>query len=243
MFDNLGQWIAYVMETFGLVGLAVLLLAENLFPPIPSELVLPLAGFFVGRGTFGFAGALVASTLGSVAGALILYALGRHGGRPLILRYGRALRVKERDLDRVEGWFERYGDSVVLFARVVPLARSVISIPAGILDMPLGRFMVLTALGSAAWNALLIGAGWTLGSNWTRVSAVVGRYSDVVLVLAFVATVALLGRWAFVRRRRSPERGMVDGPAAGGFRRRGTGGSDAGVEERKGRHGTPDPRK
>lgn len=205
MFDNLGEWIGYVMETFGAVGLAVLLLAENLFPPIPSELVLPLAGFFVGRGELSFVGALAASTSGSVAGALILYALGHHGGRPLILRYGRVLRVNEKDLDRAEGWFERYGDSIVLFARVVPLARSVVSVPAGILEMPLGRFVLLTALGSAAWNSLLIGAGWTLGSNWTRVSDVVGQYSNAVLVLTLVAIV-LLGWWAFIRRRHSPER-------------------------------------
>lgn len=205
MFDNLGQWIGYVMETFGSVGLAVLLLAENLFPPIPSELVLPLAGFFVERGELSFVGALVGSTTGSIAGALILYALGLHGGRPLILRYGRVLRVKEKDLDRAEGWFERYGDSVVLFARVVPLARSVVSIPAGTLKMPLGRFTLLTALGSAAWNTLLIGAGWALGSNWTRVSDLVSQYSNVVLVLTLVAVVPL-GWWALIRRRHSPER-------------------------------------
>ena len=201
MFDNLGQWIGYVMETFGSVGLAVLLLAENLLPPIPSELVLPLAGFFVGRSELSFVGALVASTSGSVVGALILYALGHHGGRPLILRYGRVLRVKEKDLDRAEGWFESYGDSIVLFARVVPLARSVVSIPAGFLGMPLARFTLLTALGSAAWNALLIGAGWALGNNWTRVSDVVGQYSNAVLVLTLVAVAILLGRWTYVRRR------------------------------------------
>ncbi len=206
MLDNLGQWISYTIETLGSAGLALLLLAENLFPPIPSELVLPLAGFFVARGELTFVGALVGSTLGSVAGALILYALGRHGGRPLILRYGRALRVKDKDLDRAEGWFERCGGSIVLFARVVPLARSVVSIPAGILKMPLGRFTLLTTVGSAAWNTLLIGAGWTLGNNWTRVSDAVGQYSNVVLVLSLVAVVVLLGRWAIMRRRRSPKR-------------------------------------
>ena len=206
MLDNLGQWISYAIETLGPAGLALLLLAENLFPPIPSELVLPLAGFFVARGELTFAGALVGSTLGSVAGALILYALGRRGGRPLVLRYGRALRVGEKDLDRAEGWFERYGGSIVLFARMVPLARSVVSIPAGTLKMPLARFTLLTTLGSAAWNTLLIGAGWTLGNNWTRVSDAVGQYSNVVLVLSLVAVVVLLGRWAIMRRRRSPKR-------------------------------------
>ena len=167
--------------------------------------MLPLAGFFVARGELTFAGALAGSTLGSVAGALILYALGRHGGRPLILRYGRALRVKDKDLDRAESWFERHDGSIVLFARVVPLARSGVSIPAGI-ETPLGRFTLPTTVGSAAWNTLLVGAGWTLGNNWTRVSEAVGQYSNVVLVLSLVAVVVLLERWAIMRRRRSPKR-------------------------------------
>lgn len=205
MFDNLGQWLGDVMETFGSVGLAVLLLVENLFPPLPSELVLPLAGFLVGRSESSFVDALVGPTLGSVAGALVFYALGRYGGRTLILRYGHVLRVKEKDLDRAESWFERYGDSMVLLARVVPLARSVVSIPAGALDMPLVRFTLLTALGSGAWNALLIGAGWVPGNNWTRVSDVVGQYLNVVLILTLVAVVVLAVRWV-LRRRRSPTR-------------------------------------
>ena len=176
-------WIFQVITTLGYLGLALLLVAENLFPPIPSEVVLPLAGFVVGRGDLGFWQALLASTAGSVAGALILYALGRYGGRGLVLRYGPWLRVSAKELQRAEGWFRRYGDWVVLGARVVPLARSIVSIPAGTMKMPLPRFIVLTTVGSGVWNAILIGAGVALGANWTRVSDWIGSYSDVVLIL------------------------------------------------------------
>jgi len=134
VLENIGKWIQDVMGSLGYVGLALLLVLENLFPPIPSEVVLPLAGFFVGRGDFAFWGALLAATTGATAGALVLYGLGRRGGRALVLRYGRWLRVGEEDLDRAEGWFAKYGDLVVLGARVVPFARSVVSIPVGILE-------------------------------------------------------------------------------------------------------------
>lgn len=189
---DIGGWVLDVIAALGYVGLALLLIAENLFPPIPSEVVLPLAGFLVGRGDLVFWQALLAATFGSVAGALILYALGRYGGRKLVLRYGKFLHVDEDRLDQADGWFRRYGDWVVLFARVVPLARSVVSIPAGTMKMPAIRFTVLTALGSLAWNTLLIGAGVILGANWQVVETWVGSYSNVVLVVAALAVATLL---------------------------------------------------
>lgn len=202
MFGNLAQWIEQVIVALGPLGLAALMLLENFFPPIPSEVVLPLAGFFVYRGDLGFAWALVAATLGSFVGALLLYALGRWGGRPLVLRHGRLLRVKEAELDRADDWFDRYGGWVVFFGRMVPGVRSIVSIPAGLSEMPLGRFSVLTALGSAVWNSLLIGAGWLLGENWHRVSGLVGSVSTVVLVALAVAAVVLTAWW-WRRRTRS----------------------------------------
>ena len=189
--------------TLGYAGLALLLLLENIFPPVPSEVVLPIAGFLVGRGDLNFAGALAASTLGSVTGALLLYGAGRWGGRELVLRYGKWLRVSAADLDRAEGWFARYGDAVVLVARVVPVARSIVSIPAGTAKMGLARFTVLTAAGAAVWNAALIGAGYFLGANWGRVSGWVGAYSDVVLV---AATIAAAGYLVFRHFRKKDER-------------------------------------
>ena len=201
MLENIGQWIQTVMGSLGYVGLALLLVLENVFPPIPSEVVLPLAGFFVGRGDFTFWGALLAATIGATAGALVLYSLGRWGGRALVLRYGKWLRVSEEDLDRAEGWFARHGDLLVLGARVVPGARSVVSIPAGTSRMPLLRFAVLTTIGSAVWNAVLIGAGVILGANWDRGNGWVGSYSDVVLAVVVAAAILYLVIRRFRRRK------------------------------------------
>ena len=188
-------WVANLIDAFGALGVALLMALENLFPPIPSELILPFAGFLVGRGELGFLPALVASTVGSLSGALILYGLGRWGGRNLILRYGRYLRVKEADLDRAEGWFDKYDEWVVLFGRMVPGVRSVVSIPAGMLRTPFLQFVLLTTAGSAAWNALLLGAGWYLGENWQQIAGVVGSVSNFVLVFFAVALVAAAIWW------------------------------------------------
>jgi len=207
MFENLGQWAQDVIGALGYTGLALLLVLENLFPPIPSEVVLPLAGFFVERGDLTFWGALLASTIGATAGALLLYAAGWWGGRPLVLRYGGWLRVGEEDLERAEEWFARYGDLVVLGARVVPFARSVVSIPAGTSKMPPVRFTLLTAAGSATWNATLIGAGYLLGANWSRVSGWVGSYSKVILVAVVAVAVAGAVLYPLLRRLRNRRKG------------------------------------
>lgn len=188
-------WVQDVIASLGAPGLFALMVLENLFPPIPSEVVLPLAGFLVGRGELGFAAALVASTLGSLVGALCLYALGRWGGRGLVLRYGAVLRVKEADLAGAERRFGRYDEAVVFFGRMVPGLRSVVSIPAGTLRMPLARFAILTAAGAAIWDALLLGLGWYLGANWERVAGVLGPVSGVVLGVALLTAAVLAFGW------------------------------------------------
>ncbi len=129
-------WVEEVIADGGYVILAAIVFLENLFPPIPSELVLPLAGSRVASGDMGYLEAVLAATVGSVLGALVLYALGRFGGRPLLLRYGRLLRLDERRLDRAEAWFDQRGDWLVLLGRVIPGVRSVISVPAGLARMP-----------------------------------------------------------------------------------------------------------
>jgi membrane protein DedA with SNARE-associated domain len=131
MDGGLAGWVTGVIVSFGYWGVVSLMVAENLFPPIPSEVILPLAGFLVWRGDLGFVLVLGVSILGSLLGAFILYALGRWGGRKLVLRHARLLRVKEAELDRADGWFDRYGGVVVLVGRLVPGVRSVVSIPSG----------------------------------------------------------------------------------------------------------------
>ena len=130
MGESLAAWVSGVIQSFGYAGLAFLMLAENLFPPIPSEVILPLTGFLVEQGDLTFLLAVTFATAGSLAGALVLYALGRWGGRGVILRYGGVLRLKEAELDRADRWFDRYGGLVVLFGRMVPGVRSLVSIPA-----------------------------------------------------------------------------------------------------------------
>ena len=200
--------VVEIMRALGYFGLFLVLIIENLFPPIPSEVVLPLAGFLVGRGEMAFWLAVVVSTAGATIGALILYALGRWGGRPLILRYGKILRVDAASLDRAERWFVAYGDWVVLVARVIPLARSIVSIPAGTMRMPPLRFTLLTVVGTGVWNIILIGAGQRLGENWEAVGRWAATYSDVAVGLLGLGVVAY-GTYFLFRRRTKGRRARV----------------------------------
>lgn len=196
LIGGLAEWITRVVEGFGYTGLAFLIVLENVFPPIPSELVLPLAGYLVGTGRFGFPQVMLASTLGSVVGALLLYWIGALFGedrlRAFVRRFGRVLLLREADVDRAEQWFDRHGGKAVLIARLFPVVRSLISIPAGLARMSLVPFVLYTVVGSALWNGALIGLGYAFGSQWERVEAYVGllEYATLavlgVLVLRFV---------------------------------------------------------
>jgi membrane protein DedA with SNARE-associated domain len=195
-----GDWVRNTVSTGGYPALAGLILAENLFPPIPSELILPLAGFYVGQGEMTFILAVLAATIGSLAGALLLYAIARFGGRKLVLRFGKVLRVKEQDLDKADHWFDRHGAPIVLFGRLVPGARSLVSIPAGLSEMPVATFIALTTLGSTAWNCALIGAGWALGEHHEQVGGIVGPIGTAVVAICALAVLALVIR-AYRNRR------------------------------------------
>lgn len=197
-------WAEGLLLGGGPVLLAALILLENLFPPIPSELLLPLAGSRVASGDLGYLEAVLAATAGSVTGALILYALGRFGGRPLLLRHGRVLRLDARRLDRADEWFDTHGAKLVLFGRLVPGVRSVVSVPAGLSEMPVGRFTGLTALGSSVWNAALIGAGWALGARWHEVTHLVERLDAWAYAAVIAAAAAAYGTHRIRRARTHP---------------------------------------
>ena len=205
---GLVDWTTDTVVAGGLWALMGVMLAENLFPPIPSEAVLPLAGFLVERGSLLFVSALAAATAGSVIGALLLYALGRWGGRPVLLRWGRVLRLSEVQLDRADHWFDSHGPKLVFWCRMIPLARSVISVPAGASEMPIVRFLVLTTLGSLIWNFALIGAGFLVGENWDVVTEVVSTYSNIALVVLVVGTVVGLVLWRRNAQRRKVSAGQ-----------------------------------
>jgi membrane protein DedA with SNARE-associated domain len=199
LLGDLGTWAADVIDRLGYAGLAFLVALENVFPPIPSEIILPLAGFLTGEGRMNYFIALLAATTGSVVGALVLYWVGYAFGetrvRAIVDRRGKWLRLDQSDIDRADAWFDRHGAIAVMACRVVPIVRSLISIPAGLRRMPLGRFVLYTAIGSAVWNAVLIGAGWVLGDNWEAVEGYVGYLQYVVLAVAAVA----LAWWVWVR--------------------------------------------
>lgn len=196
--SGLTSWVTDVVESFGYFGVAFMIFLENLVPPIPSEVVLPLAGFLVGQGRFSFIPVVVAATIGSIVGALTLYAIGAGLGesrlRYLIRKFGRFVLMDEGDLDKSRDWFQRHGSKAVFFGRLVPGIRSLISIPAGIVGMHIWQFVLYTAIGSTIWNATLIGFGWALGNQWDRVEG----YTSILqyIVIAVVAGLALWFLWS-----------------------------------------------
>ncbi|MFI6347158.1 DedA family protein [Streptomyces sp. NPDC050560] len=208
--DGIAGWAADLVATLGGPGAGLAIALENLFPPLPSELILPLTGFAAGQGRIGLGSALLWTTLGSLAGALVLYAAGALFGRERVRRLWAALPlVKPSDLDRTELWFARHGTKAVLLGRMVPVFRSLISVPAGVERMPLLLFATLTTLGSLVWNAVLVLVGYALGDRWQLVETWVGLASKVVVaavacLLAGYLAVRLRGRGERARHRRTP---------------------------------------
>ena len=205
LFASLDSVARDAVTSAGYGGLVAIMIIENLFPPIPSEIVLPLAGYEVSQGEMNFVLTVAAATLGALIGALIIYAVGRYGGRPAIDRWGKWLRIGPEEVQRSEQWFDRWGDWVVLGARLVPGARSVVSVPAGMARMGLPRFVALTTLGSLVWNTILIGIGYQLGANWDDISGALGTTGKIVLVAGVLGVGGLLaGNW--LRKRASASR-------------------------------------
>lgn len=192
-------WVADVIAALGAVGVGLLVALENVFPPIPSEIVLPFAGFLSGRGGDPLWLMVVASTIGSVGGAVVLYAAGRRLGearsRELLCRLPL---VNDEDLDGAFAWFEKHGQAAVFTGRFVPFVRSVVSLPAGAEGMPVGRFLLLTAVGSGIWNTIWVAGGYLLGRQWRDA----GKYSDVLNIVLIVVAVALVARFVWHRRGR-----------------------------------------
>jgi membrane protein DedA with SNARE-associated domain len=195
-----GVSVSEILGELGYLGLALLMVAETVFPPIPSEVVLPLAGYLVQQGDFAFVPALVASTIGSLVGAILLEELARHGGRPFADRFVRFAHQDPGKLDEAERWFERHGSIMVLAGRCIPGVRSLVAIPAGVLRMPRGRYVILTLIGSTVWNTVLIAAGYVLGTQWERVADVIGPLAGPLLALALIGTGAALVIRALRRR-------------------------------------------
>jgi membrane protein DedA with SNARE-associated domain len=194
---GVADWVFSIVDRLGAAGVGLLILLENVVPPIPSEVILPLAGFRARSGALNVLAVWPAATAGSLLGALLLYGLGAWLGYERLHRLAGHrwfVFVSQKDLERGERVFERHGGKVVLFGRCVPFLRSVVSIPAGIAGMPLSRFVVLTTIGSGVWNAAFIALGWALGNNWDQVQRYLGPISYVVLALLAVGLVVLIVR-------------------------------------------------
>ncbi|MCL3817086.1 DedA family protein [Aeromicrobium wangtongii] len=191
--SGLAGWTVELMDKLGLLGAGLAVGMDNLFPPIPSEIILPLAGFAASQGTFSLAGALVATTLGSVTGAVILYWLGAIFGRDrAALVFEKVPLLKVSDMEKTEAWFLKHGSAAVFFGRMVPIFRSLISLPAGVEKMSFPLFLALTTLGSAIWNSIFVVAGYRLGRNWDRVEPYADAFQKVVILAVLVVIIGFV---------------------------------------------------
>ena len=218
MLDNLTEWATDIVERLGYFGVAMLVALENVFPPIPSEVVLGLAGYTASQGDAWVVGMIIAATIGSVVGAWVLYGLSAAIGpvrvRAIVIRYGTWIGFGETDLDRAEGWFDRRSRSAVLVCRCIPLIRSLISIPAGFRRMPLVAFTVFTLIGSLVWNTILVSAGYALADQWERILDYTEPFQTLVVVLIGVLLVALIVRKVVMTKRIRAEEELAHPGAA-----------------------------
>ncbi|HWL56908.1 MAG TPA: DedA family protein [Paracoccus sp. (in: a-proteobacteria)] len=195
MFD----WVVSTIEGWGYLGVLLLMVAENLFPPIPSEIIMPLAGFLAGRGDLSLALTILAGTVGSVIGTLFWYYVGKAIGEARLKRFaarhGRLLTLSPSDIDKAREWFDRHGTAAVFFGRMLPTIRTLISVPAGLSTMPFGKFLIFTTLGSALWTGMLTVAGLILHENYALVADYVDPLSKLVVAVVVVVYLYRVFTW------------------------------------------------
>jgi membrane protein DedA with SNARE-associated domain len=204
-------------DAVGYLGVAVAVALETIVAPIPSEVILPMAGWKVSQSAadpsivepltnlaWNLPLAVAFATAGSVAGAVVGYAIGAWGGRPILDRWGRYVGIGSDDLNRADRWFERWGSWAVFLGRMVPLVRTFVSYPAGISRMPIGRFLLFSTLGSLPWNLALITAGFVVGENYPQIEAAIKPYEYVIYAAILAAVAVLLTRWYLGKRRGAP---------------------------------------
>ncbi|HEL7188990.1 TPA: DedA family protein [Listeria monocytogenes] len=196
-------WITSIMADFGYIGIFVLIMVENLFPPIPSEIILTFGGFMTTVTSLNVVMVIIVATLGSVVGAILLYKVASYFGKErltkIVLKYGRILRLKESDIERAESFFLKYGSWAVFLCRMIPLIRSLISIPAGMTKMKMSRFLILTTAGSLLWNTVLIGLGAVLGESWNEIVVFMNSFSTIIY--SVIAILVVVGLGYFFRAR------------------------------------------
>lgn len=190
------DFILTFMNQFGYLGIMLLIIIENIFPPIPSEVILSVGGFMTTYTTMTVPMVIISSSVGSVIGAIILYYIGRLLNKERLTRVvrsktGKALHLKETDIESANDWFEKKGSNAVFYCRFVPIVRSLISIPAGMSNMPFGRFLILTTLGTIIWNTVLVCLGYKMGENWSVITDFTSKYKEITW-LAIILLVGLI---------------------------------------------------
>ncbi|RIX50284.1 DedA family protein [Paenibacillus nanensis] len=197
------QWITEIMDAYGYLGILLLIALENLFPPIPSEVILTFGGFMTTTTDLTIWGVILFATAGSVIGAICLYGIGRllsaERLESIVVRYGKVLRLKPEDIQKAQAWFDKYGAWAVFLGRLIPLVRSLISIPAGSAKMNLLPFFILTTIGSLIWNIALVYVGAAVGSSWDTIVHYMDIYSNIVYVLLAMCMAAI--GFLYIRKR------------------------------------------
>jgi membrane protein DedA with SNARE-associated domain len=201
VLEQFAHFVQGIVADLGYPGLFVLIMLESTLIPIPSELVMPFAGALAQSGEFSLSAVLVINSSAALVGSALCYWLGRAGGKPLLLRYGKFIGVRRKDIERTEAYFARHGRATILVGRFLPVIRHIISIPAGIARMPLGGFFTQTFVGSTIWGSVLILIGYELGARWDSVAVVLKRV-DLMIGAAIVLVLMAIAIRFVLRRRR-----------------------------------------
>ena len=198
------EFILAIMEQFGYIGVFLLIAIENIFPPIPSEVILLFGGFMTTYTKLNIVIMIIAATLGSILGAIVLYYIGKIFNKDRLKKIisgkiGKILRLKNSDIDKADKWFDTKGNKTVFFCRFIPIVRSLISIPAGMSEMPMCKFLIYTTFGSLIWNTVLVVIGSIVGENWTSILTIFDTYSSIVVVV--IAIIFVICVYLFYRNR------------------------------------------
>lgn len=204
--DKMQEIIIAFVDKFGYFGILLLIAVENIFPPIPSEVILTFGGFLTTYTALSVGGVVLFSTLGSLVGAVVLYGVGKIFNKERLMklvsgRVGAVLHLKAEDIESAEKWFEKRGSTTVFFCRFVPIVRSLISIPAGMSGMAMAPFLLYTTAGSVIWNTVLVVIGSIVGENWERVVATVDMYSDLTLIVLIIVLIS--ASWGFYHKKKA----------------------------------------
>ena len=188
------ELVIQIIEQWGYIGVAFLIAIENIFPPIPSEVILAFGGFMTSQTTLNAIGVIISATIGSTVGAIVLYLIGRILNKERLERIvsgkiGKVLRLKASDIEKADKWFDTKGQKTVFICRFIPIVRSLISIPAGMSEMNFLKFLLYTVLGSTIWNTVLVLLGKELGDSWERVVEVFNNFSHIILVVLIIVVV------------------------------------------------------